>query len=149
MWKLRDLLDPLAPHVFERFLARPTVLKHFCELVTRESRPNLSCSLDQAHAPFFVASRRTIILARAAVFPASAAYSTYCPLILGASVTISTATSAAVLFLVSARMSCITDAALRSSADFTTSCNNVSTFSRFEREVPRDSGAVHRMHHQD
>ena len=35
-WKLRDFLDPVAPHVFELLLARPTVLKHFCD--TRRSR---------------------------------------------------------------------------------------------------------------
>ena len=58
------------------------------------------------------------------------------PLILGASVTTSTATSAAVLFLVPARMSSITKAALRS-ADIPTSCDIVSTFLRSNWKSPR------------
>ena len=125
-----DLVDPLAPHIFERFLARPTVYwNNLVKLVAPVTRPNLSRSLAQAHARFFVLSSRRITLARLAVIAASTAYSTRC-LFRVASVTTSAATSAAVLFLVPARISSITAAAMRSSADFPHSCDNVSTFSR-------------------
>ena len=46
------------------------------KLVALMSRPNVSRSLAQAHAPVFVLSSRTITLARPAVFAASTAYST-------------------------------------------------------------------------
>ena len=99
------------------------------KLVAPVTRPNLSRSLAQAHAPFFVLSARTITRARPALFAARTAYSTLCPFRV-ASVTTSAATSAAVLFLVQARISSVTAAALRSSADFPHSRDNVSTFSK-------------------
>ena len=67
------------------------------KLVTPESRPNLSCSLAQAHALFFVLCSRTISLARPEVFAVTTPYSTFCPLSLDGSVMAALATSAAVL----------------------------------------------------
>ena len=102
-------------------------------LLWNSSRPSLdqtSALPGPAHVPFFVLFTRTITLARPAVFVASTAHSTFYPLSVGASVTTSTVTSAAVMFLVPARMSSITEAALRSSVDFSISCDIASTFSR-------------------
>ena len=99
------------------------------KLVAPVTRPNLSRSQAQAHAPFFVLCSRTITLARLAVFAASTAYSTRC-LFRVASVTTSDATSAAVLFFAPAMISSITAAAMRSSTDFPHSCDNVSTLSK-------------------
>ena len=68
------------------------------KLVTPESRPSLSCSLAQAHAPvFFFICSRTISLARPEVFAVTTPYSTFCPLSLDGSVMAALATSAAVL----------------------------------------------------
>ena len=53
-------------------------------LDTPTSRPNLSRSPAQAHAPFFVVSSRTITLALPAVCAARTVHSTFCPLSLGA-----------------------------------------------------------------
>ena len=78
----------------------PNCIGTSVKLVAPESRPDLSRSLAHVHVPFFVASSHTITLARPAVFAAS---TTFCPLILGASVTTSTTTSAAVWFVVPAK----------------------------------------------
>ena len=104
------------------------------KLVAPMTRPNLSRSLDQAHAPFFVLSSRTITRARPAVIAASTAYSTLCPFRV-APVTISDATSAAVLFFAPGRISSITAAAMRSSADFPHCCDKREHILEIELEV--------------
>ena len=88
------------------------------KLVAVESRPNLPHhSLSHLHA-------RSLWLVQQCLLQALRTAS-FCPLI-----PTSTATSAAVLFLVPARMSSITETALRFFADFPTSCDIVSTFPR-------------------
>ena len=76
-------MTPLAPHVFERPLPWPTVLEHFCE--TRRTRVSTE--------PFAQPAQTD------AVFAASTAYRTICPLSVVASVTASVATSAAVFVI--------------------------------------------------
>ena len=109
------LLDPFAPHVFERFSHGQLCWNTAMKLVAPVSRPTFLAAWPKPMLHFSSCLLAQSLCSSSRKFAASTAYSTLCQVRV-ASLTTSVATSAADLFLVPARIP--------------TSCDNVSTFSK-------------------